>query len=291
MPNYEHLYTDVFENPNNYSNTEYHANGVFDRSPIFIGGTGRSGTTIMARVLSQHPDTLNFVEVRFLLVFKRKIDLKKKMPPFYRNKNTYEKITRGLRVAGYRDANTIYSKKIIKNICLNDASTATKRFFEIGLRAWNKSVVIEKTPHTVLVVDTLHKIFPNIRYIHIFRDPRDVFASVKSVHWGPSKAKNFIPWYNKVMYRAYEIKKRIPRRNYLLVRFEDFVNDSPGELKKVFKFTNLKFKNEYTKMISKSGAHINRYANELNKKELDTVWSGCKKIYTKWKRLYKKERK
>lgn len=285
---YKDLYKDIFEDPKNYKHRNYNANGLFKKSPIFIGGSGRSGTTILARVLSQHPDTLNFVEVRFLLLFKNKLDLHDKLPYFYRNEKIYDKIISGLKVAGYRNADKIYSEEVLDNICLNDASTAVKRFFEIGLRAWNKSVIIEKTPHTVLVADKLYGIFNNLRYIHIFRDPRDIFSSVKPLHWGPDNAASFVLWYNNIMVRSYGIKKKVPSNNYLLVRFEDLVNE-PNELKRIFEFTNLEFKNKYLKLISKNKAHINRH-KDLNDSELKTVWNGCKKIYIKWKRLYKEER-
>jgi len=290
MPNYKDLYKDIFENPKNYKNRNYNANGLFKKSPIFIGGSGRSGTTILARTLSQHPDTLNFVEVRFLLSFKKNKNLCSKLPPFYKRKATHQKITRGLRVAGYRDADRVYSKNILKNICLNDAATATKRFFEIGLKAWNKSVLIEKTPHTFLVADTLYKIFPNMRYVHVFRDPRDVYASVKPLHWGPISSKSFVPWYNKLMSTAYNIKKQVPRSNYLLVRLEDLVYNTKEELTKVFRFTNLNLDEDYIRLITKEKAHINRFVDELTKDEIDVVWKGCNHIYVKWKKLYNKER-
>jgi len=290
MTEYKDLYKDVFENPKNYADRKYHANGVFNKCPIFIGGSGRSGTTIIARTLSQHPDTLNFVEVRFLLSFRKNPSLEDRLPPFYENEKTYAKVTRGLRIAGYRNANDVYSIKVLENICLNDAATATKRFFEIGLKAWNKSVTIEKTPHTFLVANTLYKIFPNLRYIHVFRDPRDIFASVKPLGWGPSDAENFVGWYNNLMHDAYEVKKEVPRENYLLVRLEDLVYNTNVELVRIFKFVNLKYKKNYAKLITKNNAHIKRFGNELSIDEVDTVWKGCKKEYLKWKKMHGKEK-
>lgn len=289
MADYKHVYKDVFKNPKNYSDRKYHANGIFNKCPIFIGGSGRSGTTIIARTLSQHPDTLNFVEVRFLLL-KGRLGLHDQLPYIYRNEKIYNKIINGLKVAGYRNANKVYSKRVLDNIFTNDASTAIKRFFEIGLLAWNKSVIIEKTPHTFLVVDKLFKIFPNIRYIHTFRDPRDIFASVKSLQWGPDNAYEFVTWYNRLMSRAYDIKNIVPRKNYLIVRLEDLVENKQVELRYIFKFVNLKFNNSYKKMIRINNAHINRYMNDLKNKEINIVWSGCKDEYLKWKRLYNKER-
>ena len=35
--------------------------------PVFIGGTGRSGTTILSKVLSQHENILQLVETRFII--------------------------------------------------------------------------------------------------------------------------------------------------------------------------------------------------------------------------------
>ena len=290
MPNYNQLYKDMFDNPKNYPGKSYHANGYFNKCPIFIGGSGRSGTTIVARALSQHPKTLNFVEVRFILSFKKYPNLKDRLQPFYEHDKTYEKVTRGLRVAGYRDAEKVYSRQVLENICSNDAATATKRFFEIGLKAWKKSVTIEKTPHTFLVADILYKIFSNLRYIHVFRDPRDVFASVKPLGWGPNDAENFVEWYNNLMGKAYKIKKNVPNRNYLIVRFEDLVYNKDIELPRIFKFVNLKYNKNYAKLITRENAHIKRFGNELLGKEVDTVWNGCRKEYIKWQKLYRKEK-
>jgi hypothetical protein len=290
MPNYEVLYKDIFEDPKNYSLRPYHAKGYFNKCPIFIGGTGRSGTTIIARTLSQHPSTLNFVEVRFLLSLKNNRDLKEKLPPFYEHEKTYEKVTRGLRVAGYRDAHEVYSREVLENICLNDAATATKRFFEIGLQAWKKSVTIEKTPHTFLVADVLYKIFPNLRYIHVFRDPRDIFASVKPLGWGPNNAEKFVEWYNNLVSAAYKIKKDVPRENYLLVKLEDLVKHTRKELPRIFKYVNLRYKNYYSSLITRDSAHLGRYIEDLTNEEIDIVWDGCKKEYLRLNRLYRKER-
>jgi len=291
MSNYETLYKDIFDDPKNYSFRKYDANGMFIRNPVFIGGSGRSGTTIIAKAISLHPEVLNFVEVRFLLSLKRNINITDKMYPFYKNDEIYNKITKGLRVAGYRDADKIYSKKVLEDICLNDVSTATKRFFEIGLKAWNKSVIVEKTPHTFLIANKLRKIFPNIRYIHVFRDPRDIFSSVKLLPWGPSNVYSFITWYNDLMSAAYRVKREVSYKNYLLVKLEDLAENPEEELKRIFKFTNLDFQTDYCKIITRRGAHVSRYINDLNEDEIDILWKGCKNIYIKWKKLYNKERK
>lgn len=290
MPDYKDLYKDVFEDPKNFSDRNYHANGVFNKCPIFIGGSGRSGTTIIARTLSQHPDTLNFVEVRFLLSLKTNIDLEDKLPPFYENEATYEKVTRGLRVAGYRNSHDVYSKEVLEHIWHNDAATAVKRFFEIGLRAWGKTVTIEKTPHTFLVADILYKIFPNLRYIHVFREPRDIFASVRPLGWGPNSVESFISWYNNLMSKAYEVKKKVPRKNYLLVKLEDLVFKVNIELPRIFKFVNLNYKKNYSKLITVDKAHIKRFGNELTGEEAKTIEDGCREEYTRWKELYREER-
>ena len=180
-------------------------------------------------------------------------------------------------------------KKVLEGIFVNDAATAVKRFFEVGLRAYKKQVSLEKTPHTFLSADKLEQIYPDIRYIHVFRDPRDVFSSVKPLGWGPMKATKFVGWYNNLMEEAYKVKQMVSSRNYLTIKLEDLVRDKHTEVPKIFKFCKLSYQPTYSDIITESNAHIQRY-KDLTSSEVNIGGLGCRDIYYKWKEIYEKEK-
>ena len=76
------------------------------KGPIFVGGSGRSGTSIIGRLLNFHPDLLYFSEPRLfndpggvvdLALGKTSLDdFKKKMLDVYREKNNFRINSKGI---------------------------------------------------------------------------------------------------------------------------------------------------------------------------------------------------
>ena len=257
---------------------------------IFVGGTGRSGVSVTGRIIAKHPKTFNFGETRFMIDSGglRRI-MKSKNPISLLKRRTLNSLS--VIRKNCEQLKPIYTKKAVSKLFNKDGKVEyiIVKFFDMGLEYVDKSIMIEKTPHNVEVADLLFNIFPGFRFIHVFRNPLDVYASVKPLFWGPSNIKSFVKWYNRIITNANIARKRIPKKNYLIVKLEDLVLKQEANVDKISKFLNIKLGNKSIKIIDKIGAHIDRYKHELTPEEITEINNKCKVSYKKWDKLYKKQ--
>jgi hypothetical protein len=111
----------------------------------FIIGSPRSGTTILGEVLDAHPDISQWYE-----------------PYFVWDKNFRERPD-DLRSA--QDATPAVKRQI-------------RKAFEDYSRAKGAKVVVDKSPRNCLKVPFVHAIFPEGKFIFLFRDGRDTVLSI-----------------------------------------------------------------------------------------------------------------
>lgn len=151
---------------------------------VFVVGCPRSGTTLLQRMLDNHPELAVAHDSHFipLAIKNESVDVD---PPL-----TPELVTW---VTTYR---RFHRLKLSEGEVAEAASrSATYSEFVGALyaayaRAHGKRLAGEKTPDYVRHVPRLHALFPSARFIHIIRDGRDVALSVRD--WahdgkGPSR--------------------------------------------------------------------------------------------------------
>ena len=125
--------------------------------PIIIVGTHRSGTSFLGHVFDRHPDVAYWEEPRHVWV--------------RGNANTPDD------VLGAEGARAGVVSKIHKA-------------FDAYMRKHGGSRFAEKTPSNCLRLDFIEAVFPDARYIHIYRDGRAVVCSTKEmVHTGTPEAR------------------------------------------------------------------------------------------------------
>jgi len=269
-------------------------------SPIFIGGTGRSGTSVLGKLLSEHPDIIYFGESRFLIdgggVYDAIND--------YVGKDIFEKkilctlrsrMIESLRHQGYNTRNLFIEKKVkrIFDTCFvspeiseDCASIFVRCMYEYGMGNFRGNVLLEKTPHTNIMADFLYRTFPNIRYMHIIRDPRDVYCSMLCQTWGPNNLKGFINYYNDNMIKAWNSYVDVPRSNYMIYSIERIVNNPTLYIRRILNFTGLSYTpktlTKYIRHISKKRAHVCRWKEQLDAEDADTIMKKCGGAYKRW---------
>ena len=114
----------------------------------------------------------------------------------------------------------------------------------------NPKVWIEKTTSTEIYANELANIFPNAKFIHILRDPRDNWASLKS-GWNTyySKLNDDIRRLKQSMIERgkfgmelAKINKAILGENrYMVIRYEDLTSNPELEIKKITTFIGIPF--------------------------------------------------
>ena len=128
--------------------------------PIFIGGAGRSGTTLVRAILDSHPRIACGPELKIGHYILRQ--------------------WQGLKAiqAALYDAQTVTQQEadeIYRTLFLG--------LLEPYRAKCGKPRVAEKTPNNVLYFPWLHALFPQSPLIHVIRDGRDVVASLQGVSW------------------------------------------------------------------------------------------------------------
>lgn len=122
------------------------------KPPIFVLGSGRSGTTMMLHCLGSHPDVVPWHEPRPVWVY---------ADPG-RTHDVFEEA----------DA----SEKVIRYV--------RKRFLDYQEKHGSRRIA-EKTPSNVLRIPYVHRIFPEARFVYLIRNPLAQFASAREAWHRP----------------------------------------------------------------------------------------------------------
>ena len=249
---------------------------MFKKPPIFLGGAGRSGTTLLRVILDSHPNIACGPELKVSPVIAQM---------WYEFQTKYINIVKEYFIT-QDDINRIFAQIITS-------------FLEKYLNKTGKNRIAEKTPNNIRIFKYLHEMFPDSPLIHVIRDGRDVVASLLSMDWETPtgepidytrdavKAAEF--WYSAVtagkMF-AQEINSGI--RVYFEIRYEDIVNKSEECLKKLFSFIDepwdplvLKYYEQERNLAGESSAKqvsqelytsaIGRWERDLTKEQKEKI--------------------
>lgn len=158
---------------------------------VFLVGSPRSGTTMLKRMVNAHP----------LLAITRETHW---IPRFYEKKKgvtTEGRVTESLVDQMFEhhrfDQMKIKRKALLKIIRdqpdITYADLVGQIFDNYGRRK-NKPLVGDKTPTYVRKLPTLHKLWPAARFVHLIRDGRDVWLSMRNWRMAAKSAGKFPTW-------------------------------------------------------------------------------------------------
>jgi len=188
---------------------------VTERPLILVGGTGRSGTHVLARLLGRHPLLADVpIESRFhchgpkgfpdLLAGRATLaEFAWKLREFWWHRVRKEDFEpRGLYSISSRrrfDA----AVAAFEPAFAEDQQEACRALFWdlLGPVAddLGKPGLVEMSSHNVREAPTLRALFPGARFIHVFRDGRDVASSITTKTWGPDRLAAAIDWWAERM--------------------------------------------------------------------------------------------
>ena len=198
--------------------------------PIFIGGSGRSGTTLLRMILNAHPDLFCGPETSLI------VD-----QYFYQAPNL-EKLAQLLDLE-HTDVEAIAQMSPylphFMHLLLSEVS------YRKGKTRW-----AEKTPGNILQLQYILNNFPKARFIHMIRDGRDVISSLKTHPKYKIENGKRIPLntQNPLSTCIRRWKKSVERGlhfrghpRYYELYYEDLITKPEETLKALFQFLDLKW--------------------------------------------------
>ena len=233
--------------------------------PVFIGGHPRSGTTLLGAMLGAHRECICTPESPFKArVFRnlRKggintIDIQ---TAFEMIRNSWRFKLWGLPIQPVPyDEISSYQELILWLV-----KSYAKKTGKPESTFW-----IDHTPANIEHADTLIKLFPDSRLLHIIRDGRAVAASIMHLDWGANTIDRAAhSWVRKVSHYV-GVESSLGAERIMQIKFEELIQEPESTLKNICRFINIDFQSH---MVTGSGFKVPKYTvqqHSLLGKKLD----------------------
>jgi len=192
---------------------------VIDKSPVFVVGAMRSGSTMFRLMLDAHPQISNPGEFDFLIAQVGRGGELPDMKQYRRSLAT----NRGFQASGLKIDSGLGYVELIQS------------FID---QLWRDERILSLNMH--FNFDRLPLLFPNARYIHLIRDPRDVARSSIGMGWAGNIYHGVDIW--TAAERCWDrLASRITPERYLEVRYETLLQNVTGELHRVCRFMGVEY--------------------------------------------------
>jgi len=247
---------------------------------LFIVGMPRSGTKLLRDLLNRHAEVSVFPnESHVIPFFSERFERYGDVLIF----SNFEKF--------YNDfINTTFYKRVSKKdfqvdlddwfrrLSDNTFKEALYVFFQIYKEKTDSQIVGDKTPSYISHVPLLVDLFPNAKFIHIYRDPRDYVLSMENA-WNKNKYRSAQRW--KIQINKFITdSKLVSKDNLFEVSYENLIDHPRDVMNKLCKFLKVNFSENMLNLNSpsenlgsakgllniKSGNHSN-WKNLLTEKE------------------------
>ncbi len=161
-----------------------------------------------------------------------------------------------------------------------------------------KKQVVFKNPFHTLRIEMLLEMFPNAKFVHIYRHPHEVIPSTKkmweivgrqnsmnSIDHKP-KVEDVAKLYNKMLVHVKSMEPTFRKGHFVNVYYDDLVKDTVNTMSSIYKNLELKFSEKYEQnllnFISENSTHVkNSYA--MSPEEMSIIDACCQNS----KQLYK----
>jgi len=220
----------------------------------FITGSVRTGTTLLSRIVGDHPDIIGYREMMLARLV-----------------NASE-VNRHVRNAGFAGFSDDEIRLLGSNIQLFDYDSIERWLLAaapMSEKKWGKkaSVVVEKDPGFFL--DS--RIIPwamRFPLIHTVRHPYGLLDNSKS----PEEDDRLRDWRKRSLFEAVQvfnnIEPYINHDNLLIIRYEDLVTDCDNTMRKIFTHLGLRYSDSYKE---EHNSDDRQYGKASKPKALETV--------------------
>lgn len=198
------------------------------KSPIFIFSLPRSGSTLLQRILMSHKKVASASEPWILLPFLYSL----------KEDGQVSEYSQSLSVAAlkdfiYKPEKDVHYEEYLKKFILslyNSYCDHKEEYF------------LDKTPRYYFIISEIHKIFPDAKFIFLFRNPVHIYSSILTT-WGNDRFNKLHSHYvdlekgPALLSEGYEKYKDV---SYAL-KYEEFVMSPEKYLKELLDYLELEY--------------------------------------------------
>lgn len=244
------------------------------KKPIFIVGVPRTGTTMLYRIMCQHPELAWFshLDLKYWFSPKEQEDLKRRYTKLKEEGKPVPRNEGSLFVFGTNQGTPLpgtdrvpteagtFWYKFVGNDTKVSVDNKLKIYESIAnaITSMGRQRFLNKSPQNSVRLFLLKELFPDAKFINCIRDPRPVVSSMmerdeKEGEFDPgipvknkSELNKMEPaqkwaWYYKTITDAiYDFAVQQDETNFLTVIYEDFQEHPYENLRKILKFCEIK---------------------------------------------------
>jgi len=242
-----------------------------EKPPIFVIGHWRSGTTHLHTLLTLDSrfGYMSLAETSFphLICGSNKL-IHLMMAPFTPKKRPTDNVRMSTRMPHEHEFAVMslclhspltaiafprHFDRYMKTLTFEEAEERVKEEFKESFNYMIKKLtfakggkqLVLKNPSDTAKVNILREIYPDAKFVHIYRNPYNVFYSTKKLYEHNIKYYEFqkrtydldeliFSTYRKMHKKLYEDIKAIPEGNFIEVKYEDLIKNPIKNLKRIY---------------------------------------------------------
>ncbi len=228
--------------------------------PVFIVGALRSGTTLLRLMLDHHPEICIFNEFEYSVEWVRNGSLPR-LDEYYR----------------HLDSDRMFLHQKLQIDRSLSYAELVRSFFDQATEGSGKPIR-GGTVHSNF--QFLPRFWPNARFIHLVRDPRDVARSCVGMHWVGNVYHGSRYWLEPIQ-RWKEFAPTLADAQKHQLSYEDLIRNPEAELAKICDFLGVNYSasmlayDEATTYSRPDAKLIEQWRRKLNDDEIMWVESVC----------------